>query len=151
MLVVLVVMGVAVGGSVLAMRPAETRQLATEAERLALLLDMASEESRLGGMPLAWVGAPEGYAFQRRELTGAGPAWTLLQEDSLLHPRTLPAGLAVASVAADGRPLDIGSRLDLGPLGVRHLVIELALGDARSRIVGLDGRFTVSAAEEGAL
>lgn len=151
MLVVLAIMAIAIGGAVLAMRPGEARQLAGEADRLALLFDLAREESRLGGAPLAWVGASDGYVFQRREFGVTGPAWSGLQRDSLLGPRKLPAGIEVVRVEADGRRVPPGGRVDLGPQGVQRVVVELAAGRTRILVTGDDDRFGVVALAEEAL
>ena len=143
MLVVLVIIAVAVAGTTLALRPDERRQLAHEAERLALLLAQAREESELGGMALAWVGAEDHYVFERRELTAAGPTWFPLTGDDLLRLRRLPEGLAIRRIEADGRRLAPGDRLVLDALGPRRISIELTLGQARSLVQSFADGFAV--------
>lgn len=142
MLVALVVLAIGVAGAVLAFRPDHERQLGQEAERLALLLEQAEEESWLGGMPLAWVAREDGYEFQRRELTIDGPGWITVSGDDLFHPRALPGLAHVRDVTADGKALPFGERAVLGGQGVQQLVVELILGDARIRVSRQpDGRF----------
>jgi general secretion pathway protein H len=142
MLVALVVLAVGVAGAVLAFRPDQERQLGQEAERLALLLEQAEEESWLGGMPLAWVAREDGYEFQRRELSVDGPAWIGLRGDDLFRPRTLPPVARIQWVRADGRALDYGERAVLGGQGSQQLAIGLALGEARMRVERQpDGRY----------
>ena len=144
MLVALVIMAVTVASASLALRPDDGRQLASEAERLALLLAQAREESELGGMRLAWVAAEDHYEFERREMTGNGPSWSVLRGDDLLHPRRLPVGFTIRRIEADGRQLAYGERLNLDPLGVRWVKIELSMGEARTLIRSVEEGFEVT-------
>jgi type II secretion system protein H len=145
MLVTLVVIAIAVAGTSLSLRPDEARQLAGEAERLALLLTQAREESELVGRALAWVATVDRYEFQRRELGGNGPVWTVMLDDDLLHPRGLPTGCQIHRIDADGRRIAHGERLLLDLLGPRAVRVELSLGQARSHIVATDAGFEVVA------
>jgi general secretion pathway protein H len=145
MLVALVIMALAVAGATLSLRPDDSRRLANEAARLALLLEQAREESALGGMPLAWVAAEDRYEFERRGMSRNGPEWTVLRGDDLLRPRQLPDGLRIVRMEADGRPLVFGERLNLGLQGARRVVIELAFGPERTRVHSRDERFEVTA------
>ncbi|MDD3530135.1 MAG: prepilin-type N-terminal cleavage/methylation domain-containing protein [Gallionellaceae bacterium] len=149
MLIALVVVAVAIATATLALRPDEARQLAAEAERLALLMAQAREESALGGVPLAWVAAEDRYEFQRREVTDRGPAWVVVRGDDLLHPRELPTGLSIRRLEADGRRLAYGERLDLGLQGARRLSVDLTLGEARSRVVADEAGFRVEVVPAG--
>jgi len=152
MLVALVILAIGMATAVIALRPDESRQLATEADRLALLLDQAREESALGGMPLAWVAREDGYEFQRRELTDAGPDWIVVRGDDLFHPRDLPVGLHLRSIDMDGRPLEFGKRVPLGADGVRKLVVELSGGAARARVASAgEGFEAIREPAQGAL
>ena len=134
MLVALVILAIGVSGAVLAFRPDPGRQLGQEAERLALLLAQAEEESWLGGMPLAWVAREDGYEFQRRELTIDGPGWVTVRGDDLFHPRVLPGLARIQWVQADGRELGFGERAVLGGQGLQQLAVSLTLGAARMRV-----------------
>ena len=146
MLVALVILAIGVSGAVLAFRPDHDRQLGQEAERLALLLEQAEEESELGGMQLAWVAREDGYEFQRRELTVDGPAWLTITADDLFHPRALPGLARVLWVRIDGQVLDFGERAPLGGQGVQQLSVGLGLGDARVRLERqFDGHFNYAA------
>jgi general secretion pathway protein H len=142
MLVALVILAIAMSGVVLAFRPDHGRQLGQEAERLALLLQQAEEESWLGGMPLAWVAREDGYEFQRRELTIDGPGWITVRGDDLFRPRALPGLGRIQWVRADGRELGFGERAVLGGQGLQQLAISLTLGEARRRVERRpDGRY----------
>lgn len=143
MLVALVIMAVAVAGVSLSLRAGDSRQLASEANRLAMLLEQAREESALGGMSLAWVATEEGYEFERRDMNRSGPDWTVVRGDDLLRPRRFRQGIHIIRVEADGLPLVFGERLDLGLQGAQQVVIELAFGQERSRIDSSADHFEV--------
>ena len=142
LLVALVILAIGLSGAVLAFRPDQDRQLGLEAERLALLLEQAEDESALGGMPLAWVARADGYEFQRRELTVDGPGWVTVRGDDLFHPRVLPGVARIQWLRADGRVPGYGERVVLGGQGIQQLAVGLVLGDARLRVERYpDGHF----------
>jgi len=149
MLVALAIVAIAVGAATVALRPDEQRRVDDEAQRLALLLEQASEESELGGRPLAWVAEAAGYEFQRRELTEAGSEWNVARGDDLLHPRRLPAGVNIRCLELDRRPCVLGERIRLGP--PRPLLVEFSLGHLRARVVGNSQGFQAVAATGEAL
>ncbi len=141
MLVVLVIIAVGVSTVAIAVRPDPRSVVRQEGDRLAALLGLASEESAVGGMPLAWVGRDGGYEFQARELTDLGPDWTVVRGDDLLHPRQLPSGMNIRSIQVDGKPLQLGQRVALGNQGAYEVSVEIASGEARARITGSAGHF----------
>lgn len=140
MLVALVVIGIGLSLVALSFRPDPRRPLALEADRLALLIEHAREESRLGGMPLAWEWRAEGYTFTRRELTDQGPVWLPLTGDDLFRPRDLPAGARILEVVLDGRQLAEGERVPLHDDGMQSLRLRMALEEARAELVSEPGR-----------
>jgi type II secretion system protein H len=141
MLVALVIIAVAISTAIVALRPDPRGLVRQEGDRLAVLLGLASEESGVGGMPLAWVGREDGYEFQARELTDAGPEWVVVRGDDLLHPRQLPSGTHILSIQVDGEAAELGRRVPLGNQGTHELSVEIAVGEARARITGTAGRF----------
>lgn len=150
MLVVLVIIGVGIATTVVALRPDSRGVARQEGERLAALLGLASEESSVGGMPLAWIGREGGYEFQARELTDAGPDWTVVRGDDLLRPRKLPSGASIRGIRVDGQALGLGQRVPLDDQGAHDLTVELALGDALVRVSGTAGHFeSVLAVDDG--
>ncbi len=150
MLVALVIIGVAVATVVLVLQPDHRAAVQEEAKRLAALLELASEEAALMGTPMAWVGLAGGYEFLARELTERGPDWGVVRGDDLLHPRSLPSGIYILNIQADGQTLALGERVLLGLQGVHALRVELALGNARALVSGRAGRFQLDlAAGEG--
>ena len=144
LLVVLVIISIGISTVVIALQPDSRGVVMEEGERLAALLDLASEEADLGGSPLAWVGREDGYEFQSRQLTDVGPDWVVVRGDDLLHPRQLPQSTNIRSIRMDGRDLALGERVALGSRGAQDLVVVISLGDSRARIIGLNGRFHAS-------
>jgi general secretion pathway protein H len=149
MLVVLVIIGVGVATTVMALRPDPRGVVRQEADRLAALLGLASEQSAVGGLPLAWIGHEGGYEFQVRELTDLGPDWAVVRGDDLLRPRQLPSGTAIRSIRVDGRMVGLGQRVPLHGQGAHDVSVEIGLGDARARVTGTAGHFRSALAAEG--
>ena len=141
LLVVLVVIAIGVSTAVIALRPDPRALVRNEGDRLAVLLGLAAEESTLGGMAVAWVGRVDGYEFQARELTDAGPDWRVLRGDDLLRPRQLPDGATIRAIRADGASVEPGQRVGLGNRGALEVTVEIGLGEARARVTGSNGRF----------
>lgn len=141
LLVVMVIISVGIGVAVIALRPDNRGVVREEGNRLAALLGLASEESGVNGMPLAWVGNENGYEFQARELTDQGPDWTQIRGDDLLHARQLPTGAYILSIKVDGQPLEFGQRIPLGNQAAHDVSVEIALGEDRVKVTGKAGRF----------
>lgn len=141
LLVVLVIIAIGVSATVIALRPDPRGMVREEGDRLAVLLGLASEESSMGGMAMAWVGREDGYEFQTRELTDMGPEWRVVRGDDLLHARQLPNGTTIRGIRVDGKALELGQRVDLGNRGAIELSVEIGLGDTRARITGAEGGF----------
>lgn len=129
LLVVLLIMGLFVGLVSTVVRPDDRGRLRVEAERLAQLLDLAVEESRLTGRPIAWTGDVPGYRFWRMdENTG----WIEVHDSDLLHRRNLPPGMRIAGLRVEDMPARDAMRLEFAPWGMApSFSIELSLGDAR--------------------
>jgi type II secretion system protein H len=140
-LVVLVIISVGLSVAVISLRPDNRAVVRQEGDRLAALLGLASEESGVNGMPLAWIGNENGYEFQARELTDQGPDWTVIRGDDLLHPRQLQTGTYIRSIQLDGQALAFGQRVPLGNRAAHDLSVEIALGEARARVTGKSGQF----------
>lgn len=141
LLVVMVIISVGISVAVIALRPDNRGVVREEGNRLAVLLGLASEESGVNGMPLAWIGNQGGYEFQARELTDQGPNWTLIRGDDLLHSRQLPSGAYIRSILVDGQTLEFGQRVPLGTEDTHDLSVEIALGEERVKVTGKGGHF----------
>lgn len=126
MLVVMMMMGIFLGLVSANMRPSERDLLRVEAERLAQLLDLAADESRITGKSIAWIGHESGYRFWR--LVGNNE-WSEIRDSDLLRTRSLPPGMSISDLRTEGmRPQKI-MRLEFSPGGVMLAFnIELSIG-----------------------
>jgi len=78
----------------------DPRQTLTEqAQRLGLLLTLASDEARIRQQPISWEGDLRGYRF----VTEAGGERQLLSNDDMLHERTWPLPLTRLAISRDGQ------------------------------------------------
>ena len=102
LLVVLVVMGVALGLVTVQLMPDKRAPLREEAARLSLLLENAGLEARASGRSLAWSGKNNNYLFLRKNAYGD---WVRIVDDSLFRPRSLPQGVHVGEVSVEEQPL----------------------------------------------
>jgi general secretion pathway protein H len=127
LLIVLVIVGITMGIISFNALPDERQHLTNDAQRLALLMQLARDEAIVRNQPVAFESDAEGYRFLVRDEN----RWLLLEGDSMLHPRQYkraPVSLAVnpASVA-QGNPL----RLVFGREPVdRPFVLSLATPQA---------------------
>jgi type II secretion system protein H len=119
LLVVLLIMGLLAGLVGTFVRPDERAVLRVEADRLAQLLELAADESRLTGKPLAWTADATRYQFWRWR---GDAGWIEAREDSL-RPRSLPPGMAVS-----------GPRIEFDPYVPAAYEVRLSLGEAREQI-----------------
>jgi general secretion pathway protein H len=79
----------------------DPRQALTEqAQRLGLLLTLASDEARIRQQPITWEGDLNGYRF----VSEAGGERRLLGDDDLLRERNWPRALTRLAIARDGQP-----------------------------------------------
>ncbi|HXC40594.1 MAG TPA: GspH/FimT family pseudopilin [Burkholderiales bacterium] len=133
MLVVVLVMGLLVGLVAAATRPVGRDSLRTEAERLAQLLDLAGEEARLGGKPVAWTSDGQTYHFWRWR---NGTGWTEIRDDPL-HARRLPDDMSIPELRVEGGRRGDAMRIEFSPYGAQPAYgVALALGGERRTILG---------------
>lgn len=133
LLVVLLIMGLFVGLVSAVVRPDDRGRLRVEAERLAQLLDLAAEESRLTGRSIAWTGDAPGYRFWRM---GENTDWIEVHDSDLLRRRSLPPGMRIAGLRVENMPARDAMRLEFAPWGMApSFSIDLSLGDARLTVV----------------
>jgi general secretion pathway protein H len=102
LLVVLVVMGIALGMVVVQLMPDKQAPLRDEAARLSLLLENAGLEARASGRSLAWSGEKNQYRFSSKNDYGD---WVRIVDDSPFRPRTMPEGVNIGEVSVEGLPL----------------------------------------------
>lgn len=114
LLVVLVVIGIALGMVTVQLMPDERAVLRDEAGRLALLLENAGMEARANGRSLAWSGEQSHYRFWNKNDYND---WVRIGSGNAFRPRDLPQGIAIGAVTVEDRPLETGERLSLGSAG----------------------------------
>lgn len=131
MLAALLVMGLLVGLVSVTLRPDERGLLRDEAERLAQLLNLATEEARMTGRPVEWSAAGAAYRFRRAPVEGG---WDEVRGDDPLRARVLPPGMTVSALRVEAAA-PARMRLELLPYGPPLLfTIELSLGRERARL-----------------
>ncbi len=141
MLVVMLIMGILAGTVGANLRPGNRDLLRVEAERLAQLLDLAAQESRLTGTSIAWTSDGVGYRFWRR---GNNDEWAEIRDDDLLRARGLPHGMTLSQLRDEASGPQQVMRLEFPPdgamsafsmdlsLGAEHYVIAASpVGDLR--------------------
>ncbi len=140
LLVVLVIVGILLGAVALNASPGDRQLLQNEAQRVALLLQLARDEAIVRNRPIAFEADDYRYRFMVRQ----GEGWQPLAGDALLRERefrSAPLALALTPATNDQRPL----RIVFGKEPVdKAFVLTLSLGPqaATIRADGI-GNFTV--------
>ncbi len=140
LLVVLVIVGILLGAVALNATPGDRQLLQNEAQRVALLLQLARDEAIVRNRPIAF----EADDYRYRFLIRKGEGWQPLADDGLLREREFrhaPLALALAPAIAGQQPL----RIVFGKEPVdKAFALTLALGPqaATIRADGI-GNFTV--------
>ena len=132
LLVVMLVMALAAGLIGALARPDERTHLRVEAERLAQLLYLAAEESRLTGSPIAWTASAAQYQFWRWS-DAAG--WSEAHDDAL-RPRLLRPGLSISDLRIEAMRTEGGPRLEIRPHAALAYDFQLSLGAERCIVAG---------------
>ena len=132
MLVVLLIMGLFVGLVSAITRPDDRALLRIEADRLAQLLDLAAEESRLTGKSIAWTSDGTDYRFLRfQEDTG----WSEILDSDSLRARILPQGITISRLQIETMQQPGIMRLEFTPYArTLSFNIEMSLGAERYTI-----------------
>ncbi|HEY4542896.1 MAG TPA: GspH/FimT family pseudopilin [Noviherbaspirillum sp.] len=144
-LVVLVIAGLLLGVVAFNAMPGPRQALQTEAQRIALLLQLARDEAIVRNRAIAFEAGSDSYRFLERD----GSSWIPVPQDDLLRERSFshtPISVsmtpAILNAASNG---DAEVRIVFGREPVdRPFVLTLASGDARVavRADGI-GNFTV--------
>ena len=125
-LVVLMIMGIFLGLIGANLRPSERDLLRVEAERLAQLLDLAAQESRITGKSIAWTADESGYRFWR---LGADNEWSEIRDSDLLRARRLPQGMSISNLRVEAMRPQSFKRVEFSPGGAMlAFAIDLSLG-----------------------
>jgi len=128
----MLVMALAAGLIVAVAQPDERTHLRVEAERLAQLLDLAAEESRLTGKPIAWSADAVQYRFWR---WSAAAGWSEAQDDSL-RSRSLRPGLSISDLRVEAMRTEGGLRLEFNPHAALAYDFHMSLGAQRYTVAG---------------
>ena len=131
LLVVLVIAGIMLGVVSFNAMPGEQQVLQNDAQRIALLLQLARDEAIVRNRPIAFEAEPERYRFLIRD----GDQWQALTQEDLLREREFkhpPVVLSITpAVAAQTNPL----RLVFGREPVdKPFVLTMAEGNATVNI-----------------
>ncbi len=106
LLVVLVIVGIMLGAIALNAAPGDRQFLQNEAQRIALLLQLARDEAIVRNRPVAFEADASQYHFLIRQ----NDSWQLLTEDAILRERAFKRGpleLSIKPVLKEGLPLRI--------------------------------------------
>lgn len=114
--------------------PDDQAQLREEAERLAYLMEQAGASSRAGGQALAWSGNGREFRFWKKNKQGE---WRRVEQDALLHPRTLPDTVRISTLEIAGHAAQAGEMLLLSPESATPMFrIRLVSGERQQMIEG---------------
>jgi general secretion pathway protein H len=141
LLVVMVIMGVTLGLASLSVLPGRQQSLHGEAERIALLLQMARDEAIVRNRQVAFEAGPDGYRFLVRN----DSRWQPITGDDLLRERAFKHGPLLLTVepATGVAPPPLSIIFGREPVDKPFL---LTLADAERRVaIRADGigHFTV--------
>lgn len=134
LLVVLVVMGIALGIVMVQLMPDDRTTLREEAARLALLLENAGLEARSSGRSMAWSSEKTHYLFWKKNNYND---WTRIEDDTAFRPRTLPEGMRIDDIRVEDQPIKAGEQLALSASSFAlPFRIHLSNASASTHIVG---------------
>ena len=126
MLVVVLIMGILVGTISAKLQPDNREVLGVEAERLAQLLEFASQEARIAGSTIVWTSDGLRYQFWRQ---GSDDVWSEIRDDDLLRARSLPHGMVIAELRSEAGMVQPTFRLEFPSDGsMSAFSMDLALG-----------------------
>ncbi len=114
LLVVLVVIGIALGMAVVQLMPDNRAQLRNESQRLALLLENAILEAQASGQTLGWSGEHSNYSFWKKNDYND---WVRIEDDSLFRTRELPDGIRIGQTSVEDVHIKPGDKLSLSAHG----------------------------------
>src|SRR3990172_704604 len=100
LLVVIVIVGITLGMVSFNAMPGERQVLQNDAQRIALLLQLARDEAIVRNRPIAFEAEADRYRFLLRN----GKSWQTLQQDDMLREREFkrfPVTLSISPPATD--------------------------------------------------
>jgi general secretion pathway protein H len=137
LLVVLVIAGIMLGAIALNAVPGDRQVVQSEAQRVALLLQLARDEAIVRNRPIAFEADQDRYRFLIRQ----NDNWEMLAQDAILREREFkrrPLQLSMTPLVGDSLP-GMPLRIVFGREPVdRAFVLTLALG-SQSALIRADG------------
>jgi general secretion pathway protein H len=105
LMIVLVIAGITLGFVTLNAMPSPRQSLLDEAQRIALLLQVARDEAIMRNVPIAFEAEADGYRFMIRR----GNTWQQLNDDELLRERDFSHTTVTLQMtpATSGNPLPL--------------------------------------------
>jgi general secretion pathway protein H len=131
LLVVMVIVGITLGVVSFNAMPSERQVLQNDAQRIALLLQLARDEAIVRNRPIAFEAEADRYRFLLFEEN----KWQELKQDELLREREFKRSPVMFSVSPPSAEQTTPLRIIFGrePVGI-PFVLTLAVGDARVAI-----------------
>lgn len=135
LLVVLVIVGIMLGAVALNAMPSERQVLQSEAQRIALLLQVARDEAIVRNLPIAFEADQNRYRF----LIHQNDSWQPLTQDEILRERPFkrtPMLLSMRPPTSDLLPENVSVRIVFGREPVdRAFALTLALDNERVAVL----------------
>ena len=136
LLVVMVILGVTLGLVSLTAMPGQKQAVQQEAQRIALLLQMARDEAIVRNRQVAFEASSDGYRFLIRN----GRQWDVAVQDDLLRAREFKRGPYTLMLAPQADYQDGVTRIVFGREPVdKPFVLTMASNDGSSVAVRADG------------
>lgn len=131
LLVVMVIVGITLGMVSFNAMPDRQQVLQNDAQRIALLLQLARDEAIVRNRPIAFEAGAERYRFLLRE----GNTWQALAQDDLLREREFKRPPVIFSISPPSPEQTTPLRIIFGREPVdKPFVLTLSTGDARVAI-----------------
>ena len=127
----MVIVGITLGAVSFNAMPSERQVLQNDAQRIALLLQLARDEAIVRNHPIAFEAEADRYRF----LIFEENKWQALNQDDLLREREFKRSPVMLSISPPAAELTYPLRIIFGrePVGI-PFVMTLAIGDTRVAI-----------------
>jgi general secretion pathway protein H len=131
LLVVLVIIGITLGAVSFNAMPSERQVLQNDAQRIALLLQLARDEAIVRNRPIAFEAEADRYRFLLFEEN----TWQTLNQDDMLREREFKRSPVMFSVSPPSAEQNTPLRIIFGrePVGI-PFILSLAVGEAQVSI-----------------
>ena len=127
----MVIVGITLGAVSFNAMPSERQVLQNDAQRIALLLQLARDEAIVRNRPIAFEAEIDRYRF----LIFEENKWQILQQDDLLRERAFKRSPVLCAISPPSADQSSPLRIIFGrePVGI-PFVLTLAVGDAQVTI-----------------